>query len=133
LSVTSYVEWVMGLSRSGSAPYIIPQTDEITGAILARNPYNNEFSNKVAFTDINRVNRTFTCDRREFLGRNGRPGDPAALRRTGLSGTSGAGLDPCGAFQTKLELSPNESQTILVVLGEADSIEEARHLVLKYR
>ncbi|HXH75755.1 MAG TPA: glucoamylase family protein [Bacteriovoracaceae bacterium] len=133
LSVTSYVEWVLGLNRSTSAAYVIPQYDEATGAILAHNPYNNEFASRVAFTDISRVDRTYTCDRREFLGRNGSPGNPAALRRVGLSGTSGAGLDPCAAFQTKIDLAPGEEQTIVIIIGQTTSDVEARKLVLKYR
>jgi cyclic beta-1,2-glucan synthetase len=133
LSLTSYVEWVLGFQRGASAPYIIADSDEATKGIIARNPYNNEFAERIAFFDISETHRTFTCDRREFLGRNGSPAAPAALKRTDLMGTSGAGLDPCGAFQTKFELAPGEEKTITVVLGAADSTESARTLIMKYR
>ncbi|HXH32620.1 MAG TPA: glucoamylase family protein [Bacteriovoracaceae bacterium] len=133
ISVTSYVEWVLGFHRGSTAAYIIPEHDPQTGAILARNPYNNEFASRIAFADISEVERSFTCDRREFIGRNGSLKTPAALTRVGLSGTTGAGVDPCAAFQTKLEIAPGETATVVIVLGQADTVENARHVILKYR
>ena len=133
LSVTSYNELVLGVSRGASAPYIITSVDEVTGAILARNPYNNEFANRVLFADTSVAKRTVTCDRKEFLGRNGELSRPAALRRTHLSGRIGAGLDPCAALQTKIELAPGEAREIIFLLGEAETTEEVRQLVKRYR
>ena len=133
ISVTSYVEWVLGFQRGTTAAYIIPELDPQTGAILARNPYNNEFASRVAFADISEVDRSSTCDRREFIGRNGSPKAPAAMARVGLSGTHGAGVDPCAAFQTKLDLAPGEATTVVIVLGQAESVETARHTIMKYR
>ena len=40
LSVTAYVEWVLGLSRGASAPTVVTERDAATGAIFARNPWN---------------------------------------------------------------------------------------------
>ena len=133
LSVTSYVEWVLGFQRGTSAPTVITELDEATGAIFSRNPYNNEFAPRVAFTDISERERSFTCDRAEFLGRNGSPAHPASLERVGLSGRCGAGFDPCGAFQAAFTLAPGEEREIIVLLGQADSAEEARRLTLQYR
>ena len=39
LSVTAYVEWVLGVSRSASAPFIVTEIDPTTGAMLARNTW----------------------------------------------------------------------------------------------
>ena len=65
--------------------------------MFARNPYNNEFADWVAFFDVDEATNSVTCDRTEFLGRNGTLRDPAALHRTRLSGKVGAALDPCAA------------------------------------
>src|SRR5437868_12546989 len=39
LSLTAYVEWVLGASRSVSAPFVVTEIDPPTGAMLARNPW----------------------------------------------------------------------------------------------
>ena len=133
ISVTSYVEWALGPERSRMAPMIITELDSDTGAIFARNPYNNEFAHRVAFADISEPVRTITCDRKEFLGRNRSYSNPAALGRTSLSGRVGAGLDPCAAMQAVVELLPGETRKIIMLLGEGEDVEEARSLAEKYK
>lgn len=133
LSITSYNELVLGVERGASAPYIISEIDEETGAIFARNPYNNEFAHRIAFADMSAVKSSVTCDRKEFLGRNREAARPAALRRAHLSGRAGAGLDPCAALQTTLELAPGEARELVFLLGEGETVEEAREVMARYR
>ncbi len=133
LSVTSYVEWVLGFQRGQSAPYVISEVDPHTGTLFAKNPYNNEFATRVAFADFSESKRSFTCDRKEFLGRNGGPARPAAMERVSLSGTAGAGLDPCAALQSSFELRAGEEREFIFILGQTKSREEAQALSLKYR
>ena len=121
LSVTLYNELVLGVSRTTSAPYVITEIDREQGRILARNPFNNEFAGRVAFAATNEKVSSATCDRKEFLGRNGTLSRPAALGRVGLAGRDGAGLDPCAALQTTIELAPREAREIIFLLGEGDS------------
>ena len=131
-SVTSYAEWTLGVQRERMAPYIITEIDEAAGAIFARNPYNNEFAHRVAFAGMSKHANSMTCDRVEFLGRNGSHAHPAALRRVNLSGRDGAGLDPCAAMQAVIELDPNETREVVMLLGESESVEEARIIVSRY-
>ncbi len=133
ISITSYNELVLGFERSRTAPFIITETDEKTGGILARNPYNNEFAGRIAFVALSEQVNSLTCDRKEFIGRNGSIKKPAALRREKLSGRNGAGLDPCAALQTVIELAPDETREIVVLLGETDSREEAVNLISRFR
>jgi cyclic beta-1,2-glucan synthetase len=86
LSATWYVEWVLGDMRPKSAMQVATEVDPNSGALFARNPYNTESTGRVAFFDVNGANRTVTCDRTEFLGRNGTPRSPAAMSRVRLSG-----------------------------------------------
>ncbi|MGB5063616.1 MAG: glucoamylase family protein, partial [Candidatus Competibacter sp.] len=90
LSATGYVEWVLGDLRPKSAPYVITEIDPTSGALFARNPYNTEFADRIAFFDVDDSTRAVSGDRTEFLGRNGTLGNPAALGRARLSGKVGA-------------------------------------------
>ena len=134
LSVTAYVEWVLGASRCASAPFIVTKIDAESGAMLAQNPWNVEFGRRIAFADLAGRQVSWTGDRTEFLGRNGTLDQPAALvRATPLSNRVGAGLDPCGALQTRLELEANNSVEIVFLLGQMGTEPEAQSLVRKYR
>ena len=133
LSTTGYWEWVLGEVRSKSLMHIATEVDPVTNAIFARNPYSPEFSDRIAFVDCSEPNRTITCDRTEFLGRNGNASNPAAMNRTRLSNRVGAGLDPCAAIQSQMSIDDNQSKTIVFTLGAAKSEEEARRLILKTR
>src|SRR4029453_2789160 len=72
------------------------------------------------------------ADRTEFLGEHGSVSTPAALRRGGLSGRAGAGLDPCAAMTTEMMLAPGETGEVLFALGQADSLEEVHRLISEY-
>ena len=71
LSITAYVEWVLGPSRAACAPYVVTEIDPKTGVMLARNPWRMEFGSRVAFADLAGRQSSWTGDRTEFIGRNG--------------------------------------------------------------
>ena len=134
LSLTAYVEWVLGTVREMSAPFIVTEIDAETGAMFARNPMNNDFGGRVAFLDLDGRQSSWTGDRAEFIGRNSTLGKPTGLLRgTSLSNRTGAGLDPCGALQTNFRLQPNGSIDVVVLLGEADTASRAQAIIAKYR
>jgi len=134
LSVTAYVEWVLGAARTGAAPFVVTDIDPATGALFARTSWNGEFAPRVAFADLGGRQTSWTGDRLEFLGRNAGLDLPAALRRGAtLSGNTGAGLDPCAALQTIVELDPGERVEVLFLLGQGADREESRLLVERYR
>ena len=134
LSVTAYVEWVLGASRPAAAPFVVTEIDGKTGAMFARSPWRREFGRRVAFADLRGTQTAWTADRTEFLGRNGSPDHPAALAaRHRLSGRVGAGLDPCGALQASIVLPARGKAEVVFFLGEAASPEQARELIVRYR
>ncbi len=133
LSITGYFELVLGDRRATHAPHVVTEVDPKTGAFLARNSYNSEFSERVAFLDASDTKRTVTGDRAEFLGRNGGPGEPAALSRARLSGRLGAALDPCAAMQVVVDLPDQQEREIVFTFGTGRDLADARNLVNRFR
>jgi cyclic beta-1,2-glucan synthetase len=134
LSVTAFVEWVLGVSRSDSAPHIVTEQDTVTRALFARNAWNSDFAGRTAFADLSGKQSAWTGDRKEFFGRNGTLDHPAALERGGaLSGRLGAGLDPCAALQQTVIIPPGGTVEVVFLLGQGSSREEAQSLLIRYR
>ena len=133
LSVTGYWEWVLGDLRQKSLLHVQTEVDLKTGALLARNHYNTEFPERIAFLDVNDATRTLTGDRKEFIGRNGNLSQPAALKRARLSGKVGAGLDPCGAVQVTFNLPDGHERETSFRLGVGRTAAEVQNLIRRFR
>jgi cyclic beta-1,2-glucan synthetase len=134
LSITAYVEWVLGVDRSACAPFVMTEIDSATGAIFAQNPWNEQFGERVAFADLKGRQNSWTCDRAEFLGRDGTLDRPLALTPgASLSNRAGAGLDPCGALQTLVRLGAAGKTEVVFFLGQTANRAEAQALIAKYR
>ncbi len=134
LSVTAYVEWVLGQTRATTAPFLVTELNADTGALFARNPWSATYGSRVAFADLAGKQTQWTADRREFLGALGTLDRPQALTAgSPLSRRVGAGLDPCAALQTWLELEPNETAEVVFFLGEAADAAQAQSLLGRYR
>ncbi|MEO8160789.1 MAG: cyclic beta 1-2 glucan synthetase, partial [Arenimonas sp.] len=137
ISLTGYVEWVLGDLRSKQAMHVVTEADAVSGALLARNAFNVEFPGRVAFFDVDSDeatgNRSVTGDRVEFLGRNRSMRSPAAMARARLSGRLGAGLDPCAAIQVGFELEDGEARETVFRMGLGRDLADARTLVQRFR
>jgi cellobiose phosphorylase len=133
VSVTGYWEWVLGDLRHKSLLHVQTEVDLKTGALLARNHYNTEFSERIAFLDVNDATRTLTGDRKEFIGRNGSLSQPAALKRARLAGKVGAGLDPCGVVQIAFDLPDGQEREVSFRLGVGRSAAEVQNLIQRFR
>jgi len=133
ISATGYAEWVLGDLRPNTGMHVITETDPLSGALMARNPYNTEFRERVAFFAVDDGSRTLTGDRTEFLGRNGNLQHPAAMMRTHLSGKVGAALDPCAAIQVSLDLADGQEREVVFRLGVGRDADDARSLIDRAR
>jgi cellobiose phosphorylase len=133
LSATGYVEWVLASLRAKSAMHVVTELDNMTGAIVARNAYNAEFPNRVAFFDVDELQSNFTSDRAEFIGRNGTLHHPDAMKRTRLSGKWGAGFDPCTALQVTFDLEDASTREVVFRLGAGKDRPETESIIKHFR
>lgn len=133
LSATGYVEWVLGDNRMKTAMHIHTEVDPESGALFAKNQYNTEFNHRVAFFDVDYLKKTFTGDRKEFIGRNGNLQNPDAMSRIKLSGKTGLALDPCAAIQVPFFVADGEEQEIIFRLGAGKDLNEASSIAKQFR
>ncbi len=133
LSATGYIEWVLGDNRTKTAMHIHTEIDPDSEALFAKNQYNTEFNNRVAFFDVDYLKISFTGDRAEFIGRNGNLQNPDALSRLNLSGKIGLALDPCAAIQVPFFVAEGEEQEIIFRLGAGKDSSEASFIVKQFR
>jgi cyclic beta-1,2-glucan synthetase len=133
LSATGYVEWVLGDLRAKTGMHVVTEIDHASGALLARNPYNSAFSDRIAFFDTDAVISTVTGDRTEFIGRNGGLNSPASMATAELSGRVGPALDPCGAIRVAFELADGQASERVFRLGVGQNRDDARKLVQRFR
>jgi cyclic beta-1,2-glucan synthetase len=132
ISLVYYLEWVLGFHRTQTAHGLITGRGSSPNVFWARNPLNNEFGGRVAFAATNREVASFTCDRREFLGRHGSYRRAQGLELKDWGAKVGGGLDPCLAMRIELHLQPGEEQEAIFLLGQAPSSNEIPDLVKRF-
>ena len=133
ITVTAYVEWTLGVSRERTRQHIQTAYVPAQRAITARNSFDPQFADQLAFCAISEPVVGHTADRREFLGHNGTTAAPVGLRRsTVLSERTGAAMDPCAVLQCTIELAPLESRELCVALGAGVGEAEVQQFVERY-
>jgi cyclic beta-1,2-glucan synthetase len=125
LSLTGYMEWVLGDLRPKTMMQITTEINTETGALMAGNAYNGDFGNYVSFFDVDDAGRSFTSDRTEFLGRNGTYKNPEAMGKAKLSGRVGAGHDACGVLQSLMDLTDTQERMLVFRLGAGKDLYSA--------
>ena len=77
---------------------------------------------------------SYETNRMEFIGRGNTIVNPAAMKNHGpLSENQGSVLDPIVSIRYKIELMPNETATIDMIIGIAETKEACAGLVDKYQ
>ena len=135
LSVTAYVEWVLGASRAASAPFVATEIDP-SPARCSRAIRGTPLSPaRVAFLDLGGRQTSWTGDRREFIGRNGCLADPAGL--AGAAPLSGRGRRRPRSLRRDADASSSWRRArkleIVLLLGDAAGPNEAADLIARYR
>ena len=129
--LTSYVELALGADREQTRTHVHTRRDEQSGAIFAQNFFNEDFAAQVTFAWCSESASSAGSDRTAFIGRNGDLGAPAALGFAELTGSFGAGTDPCAALRFTIVLQPGEAREVVLLLGAARGEETVREIIAR--
>lgn len=129
LTITWFIEWTLGSNREDQQLHIQTSRDEGSGTLLARQYWNGASRGHWAFAAASPKASSWSCDRGQFLGRDGSRSNPAALDRVRLDNRAGTGADPCAALQIGVTLERGQQQEVIFLLGQAGSIEDVRAIV----
>lgn len=132
ISVSGYMEIIMGDLRSKTNMHTVSEWDPNSNALIFKNRFNPVFAERVGFFKLLGITSSFTADRSLFIGRNGTLEHPAAMSRKKLSGKTGAAMDPCAALQVKFDLLDGEEKEIIFVLGNEANLARATDLLSKF-
>lgn len=132
LSLTYFVEWVLGVERNQTNPYIVSSFSSKQEYLAAENVYNQIYRQYRGFIFSGDHITGYTGDRQEVFGRGGSVRYPLGLDGA-LSGATGVGLDSCGAIQTSVRLAPGERRRVVFGLGYSKDDDEIHDICAKYR
>ncbi len=132
VSLTYYVEWVLGTQGEQTNPYILTSYNNEHECLFAKNIYTMNFQNTYSYLFSSETIIGYTGDRQEFLGQKGSVREPHGAE-VKLSCNTGVSYDPCGAIQVSVAIQPQECKTVLFGLGQSTSLEEIYRIKNKYR
>ncbi|WP_158206815.1 GH36-type glycosyl hydrolase domain-containing protein [Pseudoduganella flava] len=135
LALFSMQQLVLG-GTADSARYVVTEYDAAFDTLLATNAEAGAFADGITFAAAAAPGAQvthFSADRAALIGRHGNPIRPAALATPALDHATGAGLDPCAAFQAVYDVPPGATITCAFLLGEAQARDTALALVRRYR
>ena len=125
LRVMGCVEWVMGAHRRERMTLATEYVAELQAVLARQLEHQGGFGEGTAFLALAGARvADWTCARSEFFDVRGAFHPPRAL-----AGTSGFGLDPCGALQAAIELPAGQAFEVCWLLGYASGREASLSLL----
>ena len=146
LEITSYAEVVLAVPAADESHpafsnlFVQTEINEQRQAIICtRRPRSVEEKTPWMFHlmkvhDAEITNISYETDRDQFIGRGNTINQPGVMRRSGsLGGHSGSVLDPIVSIQSRIVLEGNESVTIDIITGMAETKRICNELINKYQ
>jgi cyclic beta-1,2-glucan synthetase len=133
LTVTWFVEWVLGSVREDQQIRIETSRHEGTGAMMARQYWTGAARGHWAFAATSPRASSWTCDRTSFLGRDGSRANPEGLTRVRLDNRAPAVCDPCAAQQLTVAIDRGQQVDLVFLLGQAAGTQEMEAILARYQ
>jgi len=134
ITATYYAEWLLGAVRDEPAPLRAASYDPAVHAILAENPWTEEFRGRTAFLASSLAPHSLTTSRRDFHGATENAGQPDSLFNWDLGNRQISGdADCCAALQVHIEIPAEGSAEVVFALGQGQDRAEACWLAQRWQ
>jgi cyclic beta-1,2-glucan synthetase len=130
ITATFFADWLLDTNVGATAPFRTSFFRPDLQAVLARNPWQREYRNQVAFLACTGPVHSFTTSRADFLGLT-----PDWLRPPGLDAwglgerMQNRGADAAAALQVHLDIAPGELCETAFMVGKIDSKDDLKKIL----
>ena len=126
-----YIRPVLGVTDEETQ--FLLETDIQEEVFIVKNSTNSEFKDSILFMGASEQIKSYTGDRKEFLGSIPDYKSPEGIRRESLSNTVGIGYNPCSVINIQVTIPAGRQKDIVFLLGEGNTVEECKILVDNYK
>lgn len=131
LKIIYYAKPVIGEDEIKSNSYINLSFDENSNTICASNLYNNEFEKNVEYVSCSEKIKSYTGDKKFFLGKGGLE-NPDGLKKVSLNNENSLGKDSCICYEFEVEIESFSEKEISILLGAEENVIDAKNMAYKY-
>ena len=131
LKLYYYAKMALGEDEIKSDGYINVKFEANNNLLEARNLYNSEIENTIAFISSSEKIKSYTGDKKFFLGKGGIQ-NPDGIKKLYLNNESGLGGLSSAVIEIDIEIESFSEKEISLVLGAGESEIEVKDLAYKY-
>lgn len=131
LKIVYYTKPVLGEDELKSNGNIYAKYDTNNNMLSIKNLYVNELNSTVSFISSSEKIKSFTADKKFFLGKGGLS-NPEGLKKTYLNNDNGLGSKTCAAIEIEIELESYSEKVISLSLGAGENDISIKDLAYKY-
>jgi len=131
IKLVYYIKPVLAEDEIKSDEYINLNYEENNNIIYAKNLYNKESLESIAYVSCSEKIKSYTGDKEFFLG-EGALTNPDGMHKVTLNNDKGLGKKNCIAIEIEVELESFESKEISLIFGAEENLIDSKKTAYKY-
>ncbi len=126
-----YIKPVIGEDEIKTGKNINLKYERNSNMIIAKNLYVNEIDNTNIYVSSSEKIRSYTGDKKFFLGKNGLS-NPDGIKKVTLNNSNALGRNACIALEIEVEIESFSNKEISFILGAEENIMDCKNISYKY-
>ncbi len=132
LKLIYYIKPVLGEDIVKTNGTIDVKFDKDSNIVFGKSLYTTDLEKTNCYISSSVNIKSFTGNKRSFIGENGNLSNPEAINKISLDGENALGQESCIAIEFLLELKAYEDKEISIVLGSDETEEKMKEIAYKY-